>query len=144
MRVLVVDEEGSYRAGGTSELLLDMGAEVHHVTGAGTVGKALHLVIQTPLLFRLREKGIRIWTDREVDSVRGRSVALRHVYGGAAEVISDIDLLVVAAPHEPRCDLAAELIAQCDGREVHAAGDCVTARSFLEAVREGLMVARAL
>ena len=144
MRVLVVDEDGSYRAGGTSELLLDLGAEVHHVTGAGTLGKTLHMVIQTPLLFRLREKGIRIWTDREVDFVRGRTVALRHVYGGAAEVIAGVDLLVVAAPHRPRSDLAAALISRRDSRGVHAVGDCVTARSFLEAVREGHMAARAL
>ena len=141
-RVVLIDEEGNYRAAGTSEFLADRGAEVHHVTGASAVGKALHLVIQTPLLFRLREKSVRFWLEREVERVEGRKVMLGHVHGGEAETIDEVDLVVAAAWHRPREGVFASLKGKV--QELYAIGDCVAPRSCLEAIREGYSTGRAL
>jgi mycofactocin system FadH/OYE family oxidoreductase 2 len=143
-RVVLLDSEGSYRAAGTSEFLADCGAQVHHVTGAVTVGKALHLVIQTPLLFRLRAKAVQFWLEREVDRVRGTSVLLRQVHGGEGGVIENVDLIVTASPHRPMDGLFLSLKRVGVVDELFAAGDCVAPRSCLEAIREGYAVARAL
>ena len=58
-RVVLLDEDGTFKAGGTAEFLADRGADVHVVTGAGTVGRDLHMVSQVPLARRLREKGVQ-------------------------------------------------------------------------------------
>ncbi len=143
-RIVLLDDEGNYRAGGTAEFMADLGAEVHHVTGASAIGKALHIVIQTPLVFRLRQKGVRSWTDREADRFNGRSVVLRHVYGGGAESIDDVDLVVTASLNRPLDGLFNNLQASGAAPELFAIGDCVAPRSCLEAIREGNMTARAL
>ena len=143
-RVVLIDEEGNYRAAGTSEFMADRGAEVHHVTGASAVGKALHLVIQTPLVFRLREKAVRLWVDREVDRVERDRVVLRHVHGGEAETIEGVDLVVAACWHRPVDSVFANLKAANVVDELYAVGDCVAPRSCLEAIREGYTTARGL
>jgi NADPH-dependent 2,4-dienoyl-CoA reductase/sulfur reductase-like enzyme len=143
-RVVLIDEEGNYRAAGTSDFMADRGAEVHHVTGASAVGKALHLVIQTPLLFRLREKSVHFWVDREVDRVERGRVVLRHVHGGEAETIEDVALIVAACWHRPVDSVYASLKAAKAVEDLYAVGDCVAPRSCLEAIREGYATARAL
>jgi mycofactocin system FadH/OYE family oxidoreductase 2 len=142
-RIVLIDDEGNYRAGGTADFMAERGAEVHHVTGASAIGKALHLVIQTPLLFRLRQKGVQFRTDREVERVEGRSVVLKHVYGGAAETIDKVDLIVTASWNRP--DGLYEQFKQSGAvQELFAVGDCVAARSCLEAIREANIAARTL
>jgi pyruvate/2-oxoglutarate dehydrogenase complex dihydrolipoamide dehydrogenase (E3) component len=143
-RVVLLDDEGNYRAGGTAEFIADQGAEVHHVTGASTIGKALHLVIQTPLVFRLRQKGVQFRTDRELARIGNRAVVLQHVYGGEAETIEDVDLIVTASWNRPASALYDKLKASGVAKELVAVGDCVAPRSCLEAIREGHMAARAL
>jgi mycofactocin system FadH/OYE family oxidoreductase 2 len=143
-RIVLLDDEGNYRAGGTAEFMADLGAEVHHVTGASAIGKALHLVIQTPLVFRLRQKGVQFLTDREVDRINGRAVVLKHVYGGEAETIEAVDLIVTASWNRPVDELYDALKASGATKELFAVGDCMAARSCLEAIREGNMTARVL
>lgn len=143
-RIVLIDDEGNYRAGGTAEFMADRGAEVHHVTGASAIGKALHLVIQRPLVFRLQQKGVQFRTDREVDRIRSRAVVLKHVYGGEAETIEGVDLIVTASWNRPVNDLYDSLKASGAAKELFAVGDCVAARSCLEAIREGNMTARVL
>lgn len=143
-RVVLADDEGNYRAGGTAEYMADRGAEVHHVTGASAIGKALHIVIQTPLVFRLRDKGVVFRTDRELERVQGTAVVLRHVYGGEAETIEGVDLIVTASWNRPVDDLFNSLKASGAVEEAFAVGDCMAPRSCLEAIREGNMTARAL
>jgi 2,4-dienoyl-CoA reductase-like NADH-dependent reductase (Old Yellow Enzyme family)/thioredoxin reductase len=142
-RVVLIDDEGNYRAGGTADFMAERGAEVHHVTGASAIGKALHLVIQTPLLFRLRQKGVQFRTDREVERIEGRSVILKHVYGGTAETIDKVDLIVSASWNRPD-GLYGQLKQSGATWELFAVGDCVAARSCLEAIREANMTARVL
>ena len=143
-RVVLIDDEGNYRAGGTAEFMADLGAQVHHVTGASAIGKALHIVIQTPLVFRLRQKGVQAWTDREVARISGTAVVLKHVYGGEAETIESVDLIVTASWNRPIRDVYDSLMANGTVKELFAVGDCVAPRSCLEAIREGNMTARTL
>ena len=143
-RIVLLDDEGNYRAGGTAEFMADLGAEVHHVTGASAIGKALHIVIQTPLVFRLRQKGVQSRTDREVDRIKGRAVVLKHVYGGEAETIEGVDLIVAASWNRPVNDLYNSLNASGAVKELFAVGDCMAPRSCLEAIREGNMTARVI
>lgn len=143
-RIVLVDEEGNYRAGGTAEFMADCGAEVHYVTGASMIGKALHIVVQAPLVSRLRRKGVKFWTDREVDRIEKRSILLKHVYGGEAETIKSVDLIVSVSNNRSVDELFQSLKAISALKELFAVGDCVTARSALEAIREANVAARAL
>jgi thioredoxin reductase len=143
-RVVLLDYEDNYRAASAGEFLADRGAQVHHVTGAATPGKALHLVIQTPLLLRLRQKGVQFWLEREVERIHGSSVALRQLNGDDGGVIEGVALIVLACPHRPLDELYRTIRASGAVAEVLAIGDCVAPRTCLEAIREGYAVARAL
>jgi thioredoxin reductase len=101
-------------------------------------------VIQTPLVSRLRQKGVQFRTDREVDRIESRAVVLKHVYGGEAETIEGVDLIVTAGWNRPVNDLFDNLKASGTVKELFAVGDCVAARSCLEAIREANMTARVL
>ena len=143
-RVVLLDDEGTYKAGSVTEFLADRGAEVHYVTGSGSVAKGLHSSSQVPLVRRLQKKGIAFHLERWVKAVDGNTLSLSETYGEDAETIQGVDLVVTAGPNRPVTQLYEALKADNGSIELIAVGDCVTPRSTVEAIREGYMAARTL
>ena len=143
-RVVLLDEDGTFKAGGTAEFLADRGADVHVVTGAGTVGRDLHMVSQVPLARRLREKGVNVHPERSIKKVDGNTVELVDVYDEHDEAIDGVDLIVASTGNLPEKELYEALSARGDIKEVVAVGDCIAPRKAMDAIREGHMAARAI
>ena len=143
-RVVLLDDEGTYKAGSVTEFLADRGAKVHYVTGSGSVAKGLHSSSQVPLVRRLQKKGIAFHLERWVKAVDGSTLSLSETYGEDAETIQGVDLVVTAGPNRPVTQLYEALKADNGSIELIAVGDCVTPRSTVEAIREGYMAARTL
>ncbi len=143
-KVVLVDDDGTYKAGGTTEFLADKGAEVHYVTGSGGVAKGVHAISQVPLMRRLQQKNVLFHVERWVKHVEDNTILLSEAYGEDAEAIQGVDLIVTAGPNSPVTQLYETLKNSAGSMEVIAVGDCVTPRSSVEAIREGYMAARAL
>ena len=143
-RVVLLDDEGTYKAGGTTEFLAERGAQVHYVTGAASVTKDLYLLSQIPLVRRLKQKGVEFHLEQWVKAVEGKTMLLWETYGGDGEAIEGVDLIVTAGPNRPVTQLYEALKANGATPEVVAIGDCLAPRKAVEAIREGHMAARAI
>lgn len=143
-RVVLLDEDGTFKAGSTAEFLADRGADVHVVTGADTVGRDLHMVSQVPLVRRLRGKDVTVHPERLIKKVDGNTVDLLDVYDDHDEAIERVDLIVASTGNLPEKGVYEALSARGDIPEVVAVGDCVAPRKAMDAIREGHMAARAI
>jgi len=99
------------------------------------------------LVDRLRNKGVRMLTGVQYQQALDRGVRV-HVRGGItsmAEIQADglksipADTVVLAAGSVPNTELK-EAIEKA-GIEVKCVGDCVEARTMLEAIKEGWLAA---
>ncbi|MBI4233033.1 MAG: FAD-dependent oxidoreductase [Chloroflexi bacterium] len=143
-RVVLMEEDGTYKSGGTAEFMAERGAEVHWVTGASVIGRDLHLVSQVPLVRRLRQKKVTFHLERLLKAVEGKTVVLSEVYDGDGEAIEGVDLIVTSVQNVPVTGLYETLRAEGRIPEVVAVGDCVAPRKAMEAIREGHMAGRIL
>jgi hypothetical protein len=138
-RVVVVDDgEGTFKSASVAEALLDARCAVTLVTPTGDVGTSIGRLSKAVLMPRLFAKGIRLCPYTLYRGMEGSTVRLT-VQG--RDVAEPADWVVVAGWHEPD----AELYFALKGRARHLVriGDCVAARTLLEAVREGEAAGRA-
>ena len=141
-RVLLVDDGGNWRGGGTAWHLAEQGHEVILVAAHGTIGHELaRSAADFPLRRKLKQLGVELITD----------AALKEWHGDAATVVSlldhseqriECDAVVLATPNESESSLAQALAG--DEREVHVVGDCVAPRWAVHAIFEGRKLARQL
>lgn len=132
-RVVVVDDgEGSFKSASVAEALLDGGCAVTLVTPNATVGASIGRLSMAALMPRLFAKGIRLSPYTLYRGLDGSTVRLT-VQG--RDVAEPADWAVVAGWHEPDAGLYFAL----KGRVSRLAriGDCVAARTLLDAIREG-------
>lgn len=141
-RVLLVDEDGHYKAAAAAEWLADQGKEVRIVTRFGSVGTRIPPVNLPAVKQRLYARGIAAMLDSQVVAARGGRVTVVNVLTGGATEIEGIDTVVVAAHHRPRTELYEAL----KGRvaELYAVGDCLAPRLALDAIHDGHDVAMRL
>lgn len=141
-RVVVVDQDGHWRAAGTAEFLADRGKEVTVVTPFITVGSSITPFELMLLIPRFRQKGIRMITSSEVLAVDGDSVHIRHLYTRQEQRLEGIDTVVWVAGRRANDELYFALKGKVP--ELYRVGDCVAPRSIEYAIWEGELVGRAL
>ncbi len=138
-RVVVVDDgEGSFKSASVAEALLDGGCAVTLVTPTGDVGTSIGRLSKAVLLPRLFAKGIRL---SPYTLYRGMEGGLVRLTPQGRDVAEPADWVVVAGWHEPDAELYFALKGRA--RRLVRIGDCVAARTLLEAIREGEAAGRA-
>ena len=134
-RVIVLDDTGTWRGGGTAWHLAERGHAVTVVTPDPFVGRE---IVRTSADWPLRERLKRLGVEFVVES------AVKEWHGDGATVVDlldeserriDADALVLATVNAPERWLP-DALAGSD-REVHAIGDCVAARQAPAAIYEG-------
>lgn len=141
-RVVVVDQDGGWRAAGTAEYLADRGKQVKIVTSFPSVGADLIIMEQALVIPRFAQKNIATLTSHEVVAVDGDAVHIRHLYTRHEQRLEGIDTVVWVTGREA----ADELYFALEGRlpEVYRIGDCVAPRSIEFAIWDGEMAGRRL
>ncbi|MEN9645242.1 MAG: hypothetical protein RL238_1911 [Actinomycetota bacterium] len=141
-RVVLVDDTGDWRGGGTAWWLAERGHEVTIVTSFPMVG---HNVQRTSgdwrLRARLAELGVTWRTESVVTEWTGEGARVRRFLGGPEEVIP-ADSLVLATINSPVTDVLDEVREQ--RADVRAVGDAVAARLAVHAIYEGRVAGMAL
>ncbi len=134
-RVIVLDDGGNWRGGGTAWHLADAGHEVTIVTMVAMVGKELERTsADGPLRRRLKEKGVVFKTESAIAQWHGDGATVVDLLSGAEEHIA-ADTLVTATPNVAnrmvQDDMETQTILS------HEIGDCVAPRTAIMAIYEG-------
>ncbi len=141
-RVMLVDDSGNWRGGGTAWHLAGQGHEVTIVTPDGAIAKELaRSCADFPLRRKLKQLGVTFITDSAVKEWHGDGATVVNLLDGETRRI-DCDALILATPNVSERTLAEEL--SQTGREVHTIGDCVAPRWAVHAIYEGRKLARTL
>jgi 2,4-dienoyl-CoA reductase-like NADH-dependent reductase (Old Yellow Enzyme family)/thioredoxin reductase len=143
-RVLMLDSDSHHKAASVAEFMSDRSAQVYLVTRSDSVAADISIASRPPAIQRLKERHVIFQRDSWIKSIQGHNIVLEDIYNYDQSIIADIDLVVVAGSNQPRTVLLDTL--KLDGRfpNVVPAGDCVSPRHILEAIREGHMVGRNL
>ena len=134
-RVVLIDDTGDWRGGGTAWWLAERGHEVVMVTSFPMVG---HTVQRTSgdwrLRARLAELGVTWRTESVVTEWTGEGARVRRFLGGPEEFLP-ADSLVLATINTPVTEVLDEVRGMLD--DVHPVGDAVAARLAVHAIYEG-------
>jgi len=140
--VVVVDDLGDWRGGGTAWFLAERGHDVVIVTSYPMVG---HTIQRTSgdwkLRARLGELGVTWHTESVVTEWTGTG-AMVHSFAGRTDTFVEADSLVLATINTPVRDVIDELAGQHP--DVRAVGDAVAARLAVHAIYEGRVAGQAL
>ncbi|MDR7103794.1 FAD-dependent oxidoreductase [Croceicoccus sp. BE223] len=137
-RALMVDLRGSYESALVLESLVDRGATVTVVTPFQVFGPNLGFTHMNDLLARMLRAGTRLLTMSKLVEVAQGEATVVHAASGERTRAS-YDFIVSGAPPRSNDMLRAE----CEGiAPTFLAGDVISPRSALEAIREGDRVAR--
>ena len=141
-RVVVLDEMGDWRGGGTAWHLADWGHTVTIVTRLPMVGAAVQ---RTAGDFELRSKLARLGVTWHTESAllewTGSAAAVRSSLDGSVQTI-EADALVLATTNSPTRAVVDELVAAGhEGFRIHTVGDVVAARSAVHAIYEARVLA---
>ena len=143
--VAVQDTLGSWAIAGFVEWLADSGRQVTLIVPGGTPGWQVNIYSGFAWRQRLRERSVRILPLKAVTGFADRVLTVQDLTSGASEAIPGIDTLVAPTHSLPDDSLLNELQLATAGRnapQIMAIGDCVAARSALEAVFEGHQAGR--
>ena len=134
-RVIVLDDTGTWRGGGTAWHLAERDYKVTLVTPDPFVGREIvRTSADWPLRERLRRLGVECVVESAIGEWHGDGATVVGLLDGSERRI-DADALVLATVNAPERTLPDALAAS--GREVHAIGDCVAARQAPAAIYEG-------
>jgi 2,4-dienoyl-CoA reductase-like NADH-dependent reductase (Old Yellow Enzyme family)/thioredoxin reductase len=131
----------------TAEFLADQGKQVAIARRSQFMANKMNPDMRMLLVDRLRNKGVRMFTGVQYQQALERGVRI-HVRGGItsmAEIQADglksipADTIVLAAGSVPNTELKEAI--EKTGVEVKCIGDCVEARTILEAIKEGWLAA---
>lgn len=141
-RVVLIDEGGHWRGGGTAWYLAERGHEVIVVTPDELVGKELQRTTSDVQLRKvLAQKGAQFFTESVVESWSGSGAKIRSMLTGAVTELP-ADTLVLATT-----SMAFDMVSQeLDAQNVphHEIGDCVAPRLAPYAFYEGRKLGLAL
>lgn len=141
-RVVLIDDTGDWRGGGTAWWLAERGHDVVIVTSFPMVG---HTVQRTSSDWRLRarlaELGVTWRTESVVTEWTGDGARVRRFLGGPEEFVP-ADSLVLATINTPVTEVLDEVLDMVD--HVHPVGDAVAARLAVHAIYEGRVTGMSL
>ena len=141
-RVMVIDDGGNWRGGGTAWYLAEHGHEVILVSpAASTCGELTRSCADYPLRRKLKQLGACFITDSVIKTWHGDRATLVDVMDGTEQTV-ECDALVLATPNVAETSVIDELT-QADV-DVQTVGDCVAPRWAVHAIYEGRKLALTL
>ena len=144
-RVIVLDDMGDWRGGGTAWHLADRGHAVAIVTRHPMVGFAVQRTAgDYELRAKLARLGVTSHTESTITEWTGTAAVVRNSLDGSEHTL-DADALVLATTNAPNTAVLDKLIAAGTPQHVlHLVGDVVAARSAVHAIYEGRALAMRL
>lgn len=145
--VAVQDLLGSWAIAGLVEWLADTGRRVTLIAPTGSPGWQVNIYSSFAWRQRLRDRAVRIIALKSAYSFTDSVLTLQDLSTGTLEHLSGVDALVAPAHAEPDDTLVYALQATqaaTPAPRLLPIGDCVAARSALEAVFEGHQAGRSL
>jgi NADPH-dependent 2,4-dienoyl-CoA reductase/sulfur reductase-like enzyme len=134
-RVILVDDTGDWRGGGTAWHLAELGHAVTVVTGWPMVGFWIQRTAgDGKLRARLAQLGARWLTESAVVAWHGDAATVRNLLDGTEQRL-EADALVMATSNVSETALAQELMDA--GLAFDLAGDSVAPRLAVQAIYEG-------
>jgi len=134
-KVVLVDDTGDWRGGGSAWHLAENGFEVTLVTGWPMVGYWIQRTSgDIPLRGRLHKLGVTMLTESAVTEWTPQGAVVRNLQDGSTRLV-EADSLVLATTNEAQTWLADALSEQ--GIAHHTVGDCVAPRLAVHAIYEG-------
>lgn len=137
--VVVVDWRSDWIGPGTALLLAQHGCQVRLAVNSPHVGEQLPLYVRDDLVSRLHKAGIEMLNYMRPYGTDSGCVFLQHTASEEAVIIDAVDSLVLCSGHVSNDELWQQLSGS--DFEVHAIGDCLTARTAEEAIYEGMNIA---
>ena len=122
----------------TAEYLAVQGNAVTILKRYKTIGRRLEPLYRDYLLRKLREEGVEIITEVEVEEITGSGVVVRNEQGRRRLIPAD--RVVMARGARPLAKLAREL----EGFHPLVIGDACQPRKIIDAIREGFVTAKAV
>ncbi len=142
-KVLLVDEDGHYRALSTAEFLADRNRNVDIMTGEPFVGMDLAPIGDLFLIRqRLLKKGVRFIPDTVVLEIRGTRAVVADKFTEQISETADYDTIVLALGNVCEDRLYRELKGRVPA--LYKVGDCVAPRKIDTAIMDGYTIARAI
>ena len=145
--VAVQDLLGSWAMSGLVEWLADSGRRVTVIAPTGSPGWQMNIYSSFAWRQRLRDRAVRIMALKSVHGFADGVLTLRDLSTGEPEDLPGVDCLIAPAHAEPDDALVRSLQhaeASGPGPLILPIGDCVAARSALEAVFEGHQAGRSV
>jgi 2,4-dienoyl-CoA reductase-like NADH-dependent reductase (Old Yellow Enzyme family) len=136
-RVVVVDEDGSWRGAGLALHLAVAGHEVTLVSPHGTVAWRVPLYSRPALVRGLAEARVSVLVARVVRGWSAAGLVLVDPVGGGEQVVADVDDVVWAGERVAATALADRLAASPLAGGVRVVGDAYAPRGLLEATFDG-------
>ena len=135
--ILLLDDVGTWKAGGTALYLVEKGYDLTIVTPYPVVGKEIvRTGADLALRERLRKRGTRFYTESVVRQWHGSAADITDFLNGNT-VQMKFDSLVLATVNLPANELEQELGTQQQAFEIHRVGDCLSPRQAPAAIYEG-------
>jgi len=142
-KVLLVDEEGHYRALSAVEFLADQGRKVDVMTGESFVGLDLAPIGDLYVIRqRLLQKGVRFIPDTVVLEIRDTRVIVADKFTERISETGEYDTIVLALGNVSDDRLYRELKGSIPA--LFKAGDCVAPRRIDSAIMDGYRIAQAI
>jgi NADPH-dependent 2,4-dienoyl-CoA reductase/sulfur reductase-like enzyme len=133
--VLLLDDGGNWRGGGTAWHLAEKGHQVTIVTPDPFVGREIvRTAADLPLRMRLAKLGATFITESAVTAWHGDEATIRNLLDGSERRLP-FDTLVLATINRADTEIAEEL--QAEGVAFKAIGDCLAPRHAPAATFEG-------
>ncbi len=138
-RIVLIDDTGDWRGGGTAWHLAELGHQVTIVCGWPMVGYWIQRTAgDGQLRARLSQLGTRWLTESVVTEWHGDGASVRSLLDGTTTRI-DADTLVLATTNTPQTDLADALRGKV--HDVRVVGDALAARLAVHAIYEARALA---
>ena len=137
--VLLLDDVGTWKAGGTALHMVEKGHELSIVTPYPVVGREITRTgADLALRERLRKAGTRFYCESVVTEWSGNQAEIKDLLDGST-IQKEFDSLVLATVNVPVNELECELAGE-QSFEIHAIGDCLSPRQTPAATYEGRKV----
>ncbi len=137
--VLLLDDVGTWKAGGTALHMVEKGHELSIVTPYPVVGREITRTgADLALRERLRKAGTRFYCESVVTEWSGNQAGIKDLLDGST-IQKEFDSLVLATVNVPVNELECELAGE-QSFEIHAIGDCLSPRQTPAATYEGRKV----
>jgi mycofactocin system FadH/OYE family oxidoreductase 2 len=141
-KVVLVDEDGTWRSIGTAEYLADHGKQVTIVTSQPQPASGIEIIDLRPTIGRLARNGVRFLPATEVRGFENGSVITFSPLLQAESRIEDVDSVVVVTGRVANDELYFALKGKV--KELYRVGDAVAPRNVEYAIWDGEMVGRRL